>query len=166
MDRPDWDSYFLAIAGTVSLRADCTRRQVGAVIVKDHRIVSTGYNGAPAGNAGCLGGACPRGKHYLKPVFSYPDEFDFCACGEAWPCPKASEPGSNYSNCVAIHAEANALLYARWQDCQGSTIYITDEPCSDCSKLITGAGIKVLVWPGKTHREIKVNLNDTEARAA
>jgi len=161
VNRPDWDSYFLAIAGTVSLRADCTRRRVGAVIVRNHRIISTGYNGAPAGMPGCLNGACPRGKHYeAYPVeceaFHCPPSMhedcawprcapktpkSVCKCGNPWPCPDASLPGTDYSNCVAIHAEANAIIYASRQDCQGATIYITREPCPDCAKLIAGAGI-------------------------
>lgn len=57
--RPSWDDYFLGIALAVSQRGDCSRRQVGAVIVRDHRIIATGYNGAPAGMVGCIAGGCP-----------------------------------------------------------------------------------------------------------
>jgi dCMP deaminase len=90
--RPGWDEYFLGIAEAVSRRADCTRRQVGAVIVDaDHRIVSTGYNGAAAGKRGCLSGACPRGR------LSY-DELPHQAGG--------------YDNCISLHAELNACVYA------------------------------------------------------
>ena len=122
--RPTWDEYFLGIAKAVSLRADCTRRRVGAVIVVDGRIVSTGYNGAPAGAPGCLSaGACPRGKLSVQ---EQPRDRD-------------------YGNCDAVHAEANALLYA-YRDVRGATLYCTDKPCVDCAKLIAGAGIKEVVW--------------------
>lgn len=122
--RPSWDEYFLGIAQAVSLRADCTRRRVGAVIVVDGRIVSTGYNGAPAGAKGCLSdGACPRGKlTYEQQPANY-----------------------GYNSCISIHAEGNALLYA-YRDVRGATLYCTDEPCVDCAKLIKGAGIKEVVW--------------------
>lgn len=150
--RPGWDEYFLGVAEAVSRRADCTRRSVGAVLVKDHRIVSTGYNGAPRGHQGCLSdGACPRGRHFnLGPVISADGPRDQCACGEWWPCPDASAPGSDYANCVAIHAEANALLYANHSDCLSATLYVTDEPCSDCRKLCAGAGVARVTWPRGT----------------
>jgi dCMP deaminase len=124
--RPSWDEYFLAIAATVATRADCTRRQVGAVIVKAHRIVSTGYNGAPSGQPGCLSGACPRGR------LSYAE---------------LAHQGETYDNCVAIHAEANALLYASRDACEGAALYVTCEPCTACHKLIQGAGIVRVITP-------------------
>jgi dCMP deaminase len=121
--RPDWDDYFLRVALAVAWRADCTRRRVGCVLVdKDHRIVGTGYNGAPAGDAGCLSGACPRG------LLGY----------------DAVPKDAPYNNCIAVHAEANALLYAR-VSLVGATAYITDKPCPDCHKLLRGAGIERIV---------------------
>lgn len=157
-DRPDWDEYFLIIAQAVATRADCSRREVGAVIVKNHRIVSTGYNGAPAGDGGCLSGACPRGAHFRErsmgvgcPEWSDVCLTDWCHCGGPWPCPHAVEPGSQYESgggsCIAIHAEANALLYASRDQCEGASIYITSPPCSWCSKLIAGAGITRVIYP-------------------
>ncbi|MDG4783240.1 dCMP deaminase family protein [Micromonospora sp. WMMD961] len=126
MTRPDWDSYYLGIAVAVAARADCTRRQVGAVVVRDHRIVGTGYNGAPSGVPGCLtAGACPRGR------LSY----DQLAAD------------SSYSNCVAVHAEANALLRAGFEASRGAVLYITDPPCHECSRLIAAAGIARVVTP-------------------
>lgn len=125
MSRPDWDTYFLGIAKAVATRGECTRRQVGAVIVKDHRIVSTGYNGAPAGAPSCLEGACPR-----------------AASG--------AEPGSSYDTgpgaCISVHAEFNSIIYADYERCQGATIYVTDEPCGGCARVIAGAGITTTVW--------------------
>jgi dCMP deaminase len=147
--RPEWDEYFLDIAVAVASRGNCTRRRCGAVIVKDHRIISTGYNGAPRGVQGCLEGACPRGRHYAKYV---DDTFDLgCGCGGPWPCPEAVEPGSSYDTgpgtCTALHAEQNAIIYADWDKCQNATIYITGEPCGGCRKMIEGAGIMEVFWP-------------------
>ncbi|EFC86482.1 deaminase [Parafrankia sp. EUN1f] len=126
-DRPDWDTYFLDIARAVAARGDCTRRQVGAVLVKGSRVRSTGYNGTAPGRPGCLAGACPRGR---KTTVEVP-------------------AGSPYDDCIATHAEANALLYADGrQDTEGSTLYLTTEPCAWCQKLIRAAGVAQVVWPG------------------
>lgn len=123
--RPDWDEYFLGIADAVSQRADCTRRKVGAVLVDEHhRIISTGYNGAPPGAPGCLNGACPRGNLST-------DE-----------CP----PFSDYGNCISTHAERNAILYSNPEEREGTTLYITCRPCTGCHQLILDAGVKRVVW--------------------
>lgn len=150
MTRPSWDVYFLKIAVAVSARADCSRRQVGAVIVKANRIVATGYNGAPAGQTGCLEGACPRDKHYKAYDKRHGDPI--CHCGNDWPCSDEVATGSQYDYgagaCIAVHAEANALLYADRDKCEGATIYCTEVPCSWCYKLIEGAGIARVKTPG------------------
>lgn len=126
--RPEWDAYFLLIAKAVAKRADCRRRRHGCVLVDaDHRIIATGYNGAPAGEPGCLSGACPRG------LLSY-DEVESLSSYD-------SGPGM----CISVHAEANALLYAR-ASCKGATAYITGEPCPTCHKLLRGAGVERIVW--------------------
>lgn len=159
-DRPGWDDYFLGIAEAVAARADCTRRQVGAVIVHDHRIVATGYNGAAPGQPGCLSaGACPRGRHYarrvvpdhLKDRVGIPPTIEVCGCGGPWPCPDSV--GGIYTSfdagpgvCIALHAEVNACVYAG--RCPGATIYITCEACAGCQKVIAAAGITRIVWPG------------------
>lgn len=128
MSRPTWDEWGLALAATVATRADCTRRQVGAVIMTpDHSIVATGYNGAPPGHLGCLtSGACPRGKSDVEPGSSYD-----------------TGPGS----CIALHAEQNALLRASRADMVGSTMYITDKPCDGCWRMISGTPIAHIIWP-------------------
>lgn len=119
--RPTWNEYYLGIAEAASKRSDCERSQVGAVVVtRNNRIASLGYNGAPAGQPGC--DSCPR---RLSGV----------------------EPGSDYSNCVAIHAEANALLYCNREDLPGSTLYITRDACGDCLKLIRATGVERVVTP-------------------
>lgn len=125
-DRPDWDEYFLGIAQAVATRADCTRRKVGAVIVKDRRIVSTGYNGAPSGAVGCLDGACPRAHSDVPPMSSY---------------------DTGAGSCISIHAEANAIVYADGLRTVGATLYCTDEPCDGCKRLIAAAGIENVVHP-------------------
>jgi dCMP deaminase len=127
--RPDWDTYYLGIAHAVAARADCTRRTIGAIIVKGDRIVSTGYNGAPTGKPGCLtAGACPRGLMNTTDV----------------------APGSSYDTgsgaCIALHAEQNAILRAGLE-CRGSVLYITAEPCDGCVRLIEGSGIARVVSP-------------------
>jgi dCMP deaminase len=149
--RPDWDPYFLAIAKAVAARGDCSRRQVGALIVdQDRRILATGYNGSPPGGPSCLAGECPRGRHY--PVRIPAANAVMCGCAEyEWPCPKAVTPGSSYDTgsgaCVALHAEQNALLFAR-ASVKGATLYCTDAPCGGCARMITGAGITRIVIPG------------------
>lgn len=141
--RPDWDSYFLAGAAWVATRADCTRSQVGAILVNARNEVrGTGYNGAPSGVAGCSSaGACPRGQHFLWVPWE-------CFCGAAWPCPEASAPNSDYSNCIADHAERNAIRHAPPAELPGSTLYVTREPCPACWTLIRASGIRRVVTPG------------------
>jgi dCMP deaminase len=131
MDRPTWDEWGLELAATVARRADCTRRQVGAVLMTpDHSIVATGYNGAPPGQPGCLTrGACPRGQSTVAPGSSY---------------------DTGAGSCIALHAEQNALLRASWHDMVGSTLYITDEPCEGCRRTISGTPISRVVWPHGT----------------
>lgn len=125
--RPSWHSYFLGIARAAAARSDCTRSQVGAVVVKGHRVRSTGYNGAPAGMAGC--GTCPRSQSAVQPLTG---DYD--------------SPGSAGA-CVAVHAEVNAVLYADRADVVGSTVYVTREPCAACTKTCRAAGVEALVWP-------------------
>lgn len=123
--RPSWDDYYLDIAKAVSARGDCIRAQHGCVVVKDRKIVSTGYNGTPAG--------------------------DDRSCGTTGTCPRALDPAArhgagDYDLCWATHAEANALLRASWSDLQGSTVYITGTPCPGCTKLLKSAGAVRYVW--------------------
>jgi dCMP deaminase len=158
--RPSWDEYFLAIAATVATRADCTRRQVGSLVVRDHRIVAAGYNGAAPGWPGCLSaGACPRGSHYVRRVvpehlrdaMGIAPTVPVCACGNAWPCPEAVEHGSSYDAgpgaCIALHAEQNAIMYAGRDGCLGSTLYITEPPCDGCDRMIRASGLIMVIAP-------------------
>ena len=130
-DRPDWHSYFLAIAAAVATRADCTRRQVGAVLVgPDRRVLSTGYNGAPSGVPGCAtAGACPRGRESVESV------------------PSRSDYADGRGACLAIHAEQNAVMYSRPKSRAGATMYVTCEPCPQCYALLEACGITDVRWP-------------------
>jgi dCMP deaminase len=119
----DWDQYFLNLARETASRSNCIRRQHGSVIVKNRRIRSTGYNGPPSGHPHCDVGACPR------------------ADSEA-------VSGWAYDSCVAIHAEANAILYSSPEQREGGTIYITGVPCFTCAKLIANSGISEVVATG------------------
>lgn len=132
--RPGWDDYYLAIAQTVASRADCSRARHGAVIVDpERRVVSFGYNGAPAGMPGCLEGACPRGRLPYG---------DLGARAGGYDDPTAA------GYCIAVHAEANAIILAGRRATAGATIYITGEPCHGCRKLIAAAGIARVIYPG------------------
>ena len=121
--RPDWDKYFMEIADKVATRTTCLRRAVGAVIVKENRILTTGYNGAPAGITHCLEKGCLREKLGIP-------------------------SGQRQEMCIGIHAEQNALIQAAkfGVSLDGAHIYITTQPCVTCSKLLINAGIKKIVY--------------------
>ena len=138
----DWDRYFLNIAKETARRSNCIRRQHGAVIVKQRRIRSTGYNGPPSGHAHCDQGACPR------------------ANSEA-------ASGWGHDNCIAIHAEANAILYSSPEERDGASIYITGVPCFGCAKFIANSGISEVVAEGEVYPgwdEVKDFLLDCGVR--
>ena len=120
--RPAWDDYFMAIAGMVSTRSTCLRRRVGAVVVKDKRILSTGYNGAPKGMKHCSEVGCIR---------------------EASDVP----PGERHELCRGIHAEQNAIVQAAafGVSILGSTLYCTHFPCVLCTKMLINAGVERIV---------------------
>lgn len=122
----DWDRYFLNIARETARRSNCVRRQHGAVIVKNRRIRSTGYNGPPSGHPHCDQGACPRAR-------------------------SESVSGWGHDNCISIHAEANAILYSSPEEREGASIYITGVPCFSCAKLIANSGITEVVSDGEVY---------------
>lgn len=123
--RPSWDSYFMEIAHVVAKRSTCLRRQVGAVIVKDKRIITTGYNGAPTGIAHCEEVGCLR------------DELNIPS-------------GQRHELCRGIHAEQNAIIQAAiWGvGIKGATLYCTTQPCALCAKMLINAGITRIVYEG------------------
>lgn len=133
-DRPSWDTYFMQIAHLVKTRATCPRRQVGAVIVRDRQILSTGYNGAPSGLPHC------------------PHEGNL----HDWPlgCMKAG-------HCIrALHAEQNALLQAAKLGvaCEGASIYVTCQPCNNCAKMVINAGISRVIYEGDYPDDFSLEL--------
>jgi dCMP deaminase len=123
--RPSWDEYFLEMAHLVARRATCLRRKVGAVIVKDKRILATGYNGAPSGLAHCLDTGCLREKLKIP-------------------------SGERHELCRALHAEQNALIQASLYgiSVKASTVYATCQPCVICAKMLINAGIEDIVISG------------------
>lgn len=116
--RPSWDEYFFQIAEQVASRSTCLRRQVGSVLVKDKRILATGYNGAPKGIGHCIEIGC------LRQEMNVPS-------------------GERHELCRALHAEQNAIIQAALHGVkiEGSTLYCTHQPCSLCAKMIINAGI-------------------------
>ena len=125
--RPSWDTYFIEITKIVATRSTCLRRQVGAVIVKDNHIITTGYNGAPKGMAHCADlGGCMREKLKIP-------------------------SGTRQELCRATHAEQNAIIQAAvlGVSIDGGTCYVTDSPCSLCAKMLINAGIKRVVFIGR-----------------
>jgi dCMP deaminase len=128
MERIGKDAYYLAIAAEVAKRSTCLRRQYGAVIVKNDEIVATGYNGAPRGDPNC------------------------CDVGVCWRDRNNIPHGEQYEKCVAVHAEANAIISASRNEMIGSTLYLSGfegfdhpieapVPCVMCTRMIKNAGI-------------------------
>lgn len=129
-ERPSWDEYGMRLAFEAASRADCTRRQVGAVLMADdHSIISVGYNGGPSKGASCLKGECPRGR----------------LSKEELPGDSAYDTGGG--TCVALHAEWNVLLRTAWHQFEGSTLYVTHAPCHICKVIISGTAIQRVVAP-------------------
>lgn len=128
--KPTWDEYFLNIAEAVSKRSSCTRRKVGAVLVfPNNRIAATGYNDAPDRKPGCE--ACPRSS----------------PANTASVAPNAPYDAGGTGECSAIHAEQNILLDFPRQAMPGCTLYVTEEPCPWCRKLIGATDISRVVTP-------------------
>jgi dCMP deaminase len=121
--RPDWDTYFMNIAQNVSLRSNCLKRKVAAIIVKDKRIISTGYNGTPRGVKNCSDGGCPR-------------------------CASFAPSGTGLHDCLCSHAEENAIVQAAYHgvSIKDSTLYCTFSPCLTCTKMILNSGINEVVY--------------------
>lgn len=121
--RPGWDEYFMNIAKVVALRSNCLKRKVAAVIVRDKRIVSTGYNGTPRGVTNCNEGGCPR-------------------------CNSFAKSGSGLEDCYCSHAEENAITQSAYHgvEIKGSTLYTTFSPCLLCTKMIINSGISEVIF--------------------
>lgn len=134
--RPDYNTYFVNMAFLVATRSTCFRRQVGAVIVKNQRILSTGYNGAPRDIKSCLElGSCIR-------------------------IDKNIPSGKRHEICRGAHAEQNAIANAAFSgvSIKDSTLFITESPCSICTKMIINSGIKKVVYVRKYIDELSKEL--------
>jgi dCMP deaminase len=123
MARPSWDEYFMEITRLVVSRSTCLRRQVGAVVVKDKKILATGYNGAPSGLPHCLEVGC------LREEMGIPS-------------------GERHELCRGLHAEQNAIIQAAYHgvSINGATLYCTNLPCIICTKMLINAGIERVVY--------------------
>jgi dCMP deaminase len=121
--RPTWDEYFMSIAKVVAMRSNCMKRKVAAIIVKDRRVISTGYNGTPRGAKNCNEGGCPR-------------------------CNNMAESGTALDECLCCHGEENAITQAAYHGIRlkGSTLYTTFAPCLLCTKMIINSGIAEVVY--------------------
>lgn len=117
--RPSWNEYFMEIARLVATRSTCQRRQVGAVLVRDKRILSTGYNGVPSGMEHCDAVGC------LRESLGIPS-------------------GERHELCRGVHAEQNAIIQAAKHgiSIDGATLYCTHSPCLICAKMLVQAGIR------------------------
>lgn len=137
--RPSWEEYFMDITHLVSKRSTCLRRQVGAIIVKDKKILTTGYNGAPSKLRHCLDIGCLREKMGIP-------------------------SGERHELCRGLHAEQNAIIQAAYHgvEIKGATLYCTNHPCIICSKMIINAGIKRIVYENGYADELaKKMLNES-----
>ena len=123
MSRPSWSEYFMAITKMVAKRSTCLRRHVGAILVKNKRILATGYNGAPAGIRHCEETGCIRQDSGVP-------------------------SGQRHELCRGLHAEQNAIIQAAYHgvSIDGSTLYCTNKPCIICSKMLINAGIKEIIY--------------------
>ena len=123
MKRPGWDEYFMRIAQVASLRSNCAKRKVAAVIVRDKRVISTGYNGTPRGTKNCYEGGCPR-------------------------CNSMAASGTKLDECLCSHGEENALIQAAYHGVavKAATLYTTFAPCLTCTKMIINAGLREVVY--------------------
>ena len=133
--RPGWDQYFMDIAKVVASRSNCMKRKVAAVIVRDKRIISTGYNGTPRGTRNCNEGGCPR-------------------------CNNMAVSGTGLDECLCSHGEENAIVQASYHGAslKDATIYSTFAPCLMCAKMILNSGIKEVVY------NLEYPLNDSAFR--
>lgn len=128
--RPSWDVYFMSIAKQVALRSNCIKRKVAALLVKDQRIIATGYNGTPRGIKNCNEGGCPR-------------------------CYKVGKSGADLEECLCSHAEENAIVQSAYHgvNIKGATLYSTFCPCRGCTKMIINSGIQEVVYTHAYHMD-------------
>ncbi|CAM4267015.1 deoxycytidylate deaminase [Paenibacillus tarimensis] len=127
--RKDWDTYFMDIAYMVSTRSRCTRRHVGAVLVQGKKLLGTAYNGAPSGVPDCSEAGCMIAEQYELAVVD------------------GVEQMVKKERCIrTIHAEQNLLLFTDRIDREGSTVYVTDQPCWTCANMLANSGVQEIIY--------------------
>lgn len=134
-ERISWDEYFMEITRVVAKRSTCMRRSVGAILVKDKRIVATGYNGSPRGLKHCRETGCLRAKMNVP-------------------------SGERHEICRGLHGEQNAIIQAAIHGVSiaGSTLYCTTQPCVICTKMLINAGIKTIKFEGGYPDELSLTM--------
>ena len=142
-ERPDWDEYFMLMVKMVGLRSNCITRKVGAVIVRDNRILGTGYNGTPSGFKNCFDGGCQRCQDKIDGKIKSGEDLDRCACE---------------------HAEPNALMYCArvGVSTENATVVIPMLPCRNCAKLLITAGIIKIICGGAYAEDSKDLLKEAK----
>ncbi|MDH4178928.1 MAG: cytidine/deoxycytidylate deaminase family protein [Armatimonadota bacterium] len=133
--RPTWDEYFLEMARVIASRATCLRRSVGALLVRDKRILATGYNGAPAGLPHCQEVGCRR------------QELGVAS-------------GERQELCRGLHAEQNAIIQGALHgvSVRGSVLYCTTQPCVICAKMLINAGVQRVVYEGDYADQLSLEM--------
>lgn len=134
-DRPSWDQYFMELTSVVAKRSTCLRRKVGALLVKEGRVLATGYNGAPSGLKHCSETGCIREERNIP-------------------------SGQRHELCRGLHAEQNAIIQAALHgtSIDGATLYCTHQPCVVCAKMIINAGIDEIIIGGSYPDELSASM--------
>lgn len=133
--RPSWDEYFLTMAEVIASRATCLRRRVGALLVRDRRILATGYNGPPSGLPHCEEAGCLREQRGIA-------------------------SGERQELCRGLHAEQNAIIQGALHgvSVRGSALYCTTQPCVICAKMLINAGVERVVYQGDYADELSLEM--------
>jgi dCMP deaminase len=134
-DRPTWDEYFMQMAHVIATRATCLRRSVGALLVRDKRILATGYNGAPSGLPHCEEVGCQRAELGIA-------------------------SGERQELCRGLHAEQNAIIQGALHgvSVKDSVLYCTTQPCVICAKMLINAGVKRIVFEGDYQDQLSLDM--------
>ncbi|AHD04869.1 dCMP deaminase family protein [Paenibacillus larvae] len=137
-ERKDWDTYFMDIAYMASTRSQCSRRHVGAVLVKGKKLLGTAYNGAPMGVPDCSEAGCMLVEEYELKVVDGKEEM------------------IRKQRCIrTIHAEQNLLLFTDREDREGATVYVTDQPCWTCANMLANSGATEIVYHRPYPKDMK-----------
>jgi dCMP deaminase len=134
-DRPSWDEYFMEMTRVIARRATCLRRQIGALLVREKRILASGYNGAPSGLPHCEEVGCRRAQLGIP-------------------------SGERQELCRALHAEQNAIIQAALHgvNTRGAVLYCTHQPCVTCAKMLINAGVVRVVYEGEYPDELSLEM--------